>query len=675
MFETLLIANRGEIACRIIETARRLGLRTIAVYSDADAESRHVALADSAFHIGPSPARDSYLDIDRLVAAIRRSGADAVHPGYGFLSENAPFAEAVAAAGAVFVGPPPDAIRAMGSKVNAKRIMADAGVPLVPGYHEDDQDPAVLAEAAARIGYPVLIKASAGGGGRGMRRVEAPGEFHKALEGAQREAKSGFGDDTVLIEKYVTRPRHIEMQVFADRHGNAVHLFERDCSIQRRHQKVVEEAPAPGVSPAMRAAMGGAAIAAARAIGYEGAGTVEFIVDTGPDGQPGDFYFMEMNTRLQVEHPVTEMITGLDLVEWQLIVAAGGALPRRQDDIAANGHAVEVRLYAENPEKNFMPQTGRLSHLRFPAPSPHIRVDTGIREGDSVSMFYDPMIAKIVAWDRDRAGALRRLRGALQTTEIAGLTTNLSFLAAIAAHPAFGAAALETGFIDIHAADILPESQPASGEILALAALAELLDIAAQTTARAAQSPDPHSPWHASDGWRLCGAEETVLHFTDSVVRNGPVITIRALPESGGYRLAMPGGDILVRGALNGDGSMLAEIGAARMTVTVLRDGDSRQIVMPGHSHRLLRVDPAAIAARLAPSAGGRLTAPMPGRVIAIHAAAGDKVRAGQALVVLEAMKMEHVVVANTDGVVARLRCAAGDQVADGDELLTLEGA
>ncbi|MEX2617910.1 MAG: biotin carboxylase N-terminal domain-containing protein [Alphaproteobacteria bacterium] len=674
MFETLLIANRGEIACRIIATARRLGLRTIAVYSDADAESRHVALADSALHIGPSPARESYLDIDRLVAAVRRSGADAVHPGYGFLSENAAFAEAVAGAGAVFVGPPPAAIRAMGSKVNAKRIMAEAGVPLVPGYHEDDQDPAILAEAAATIGYPVLIKASAGGGGRGMRRVDAAADFIKALEGAQREAKSGFGDDTVLIEKYVTRPRHIEMQVFADRHGNAVHLFERDCSIQRRHQKVVEEAPAPGVIPTMRAAMGDAAIAAARAIGYEGAGTVEFIVDTGPEGQPGDFYFMEMNTRLQVEHPVTEMITGLDLVEWQLIVAAGGPLPRNQDDIAANGHAVEVRLYAENPEKNFMPQTGRLAHLRFPAPSPHIRIDTGIREGDSVSMFYDPMIAKIIAWDHDRDGALRRLRSALRTTEIAGLTTNLPFLAAIAAHPAFGAAALETGFIDIHAADIIPESPPASREVLALAALSELLDIAARTADRAAHSPDPHSPWHARDGWRLCGAAETVFHFTDGTVRNGPVMTIRAIPEAGGHRLTMDGCDMLVRGALDNDGAMLAEIGGARMTATVRRDGDSMQIVMPGHSHRLLRVDPAAIAARQAPAAGGRLTAPMPGRIVAIHTAAGDRVRAGQALVVLEAMKMEHIVVATADGVVAQLRCAAGDQVADGDELLTLEG-
>ena len=675
MFETLLIANRGEIACRIIETARRLGLRTIAVYSDADAESRHVAMADSAFHIGPSPARESYLDIDRLVDVIARSGAQAVHPGYGFLSENAAFAEAVAAAGAVFVGPPPDAIRAMGSKVNAKRIMSEAGVPLVPGYHEDDQDPDVLADAAAAIGYPVLIKASAGGGGRGMRRVDAPDEFRKALEGAQREAKSGFGDDTVLIEKYVTQPRHIEMQVFADRHGNAVHLFERDCSIQRRHQKVVEEAPAPGVTPAMRTAMGDAAIAAARAIGYEGAGTVEFIVETGPDGQPAGFYFMEMNTRLQVEHPVTEMITGVDLVEWQLLVAAGGALPRAQDDIAANGHAVEVRLYAENPEKNFMPQTGRIAHLRFPAPSPHIRVDTGIREGDSVSMFYDPMIAKIVSWDRDRAGALRRMRGALQTTEIAGLTTNLPFLAAIAAHPAFGAAALETGFIDIHAADILPESQPAGRDVLALAVLSDLLNITAQTTARAAHSTDPRSPWHARDGWRLCGAAETVLHYTDSAVRKGPVITVRAHPESGGYRLTLPEDEMLVRGTLDNDGAMIAEIDGARMTVTVLRHGDTLQVVMPGHSHRLQRVAPAAIAAQKAPASGGRLTAPMPGRVIAVHAATGDTVRTGQALVVLEAMKMEHIVVATTDGIVTHIRCAAGEQVADGDELLTLEGA
>ena len=672
MFDSLLIANRGEIACRIAATARRLGIRVIAVYSDADAESRHVALSDAALHIGPSPARESYLDIDHLIDAIRRSGAQAVHPGYGFLSENAEFAEAVAAAGAVFVGPPPAAIRAMGSKVNAKRIMGAAGVPLVPGYHEDDQDPAVLAAAAESIGFPVLIKASAGGGGRGMRRVDSAGEFEKALEGAKREAMTGFGDDTVLIEKFVTQPRHIEMQVFADSHDNAVHLFERDCSIQRRHQKVVEEAPAPGVTPAMRTAMGDAAIAAARAIGYEGAGTVEFIVEGAKTGRSDGFYFMEMNTRLQVEHPVSEMITGQDLVEWQLTVAAGKPLPLRQDQIAANGHAIEVRLYAENPARNFMPQTGRLSHLRLPEPSPHIRVDTGIREGDSVSMYYDPMIAKIVTWDTDRSATLRRMRGALMATEIAGITTNLPFLAAIAAHPAFGAAELETGFIETHSADLIPEATPASRETLALAALAELLNIAAEAASRAGTVADAHSPWHARNGWQLSGCSETTLHFTDDAIRKSPVIAIRARPEDGGYRLFLPEGDAMVRGEMGSTGALLAEFDGARLSVTILRDGDALQIIGPGHNHRLRRADPAAATESLAVT-GGRITAPMPGRVIAVHAAAGDKVRTGQALLVLEAMKMEHIVLAPGDGVIAQVRCAAGDQVADGEELLSLE--
>jgi 3-methylcrotonyl-CoA carboxylase alpha subunit len=674
MFDSILIANRGEIACRVIATARRLGLRSIAVYSDADAESRHVALADAAFHIGPAPARESYLDIARLVEAIRRSGAEAVHPGYGFLSENAEFAEAVAAAGAVFVGPPPAAIRAMGSKVNAKRIMGEAGVPLVPGYHGDDQDPAVLEAAATEIGYPVLIKASAGGGGRGMRRVDSAAEFAKALEGAKREALSGFGDDTVLVEKYVSRPRHIEMQVFADGHGNAVHLFERDCSIQRRHQKVVEEAPAPGFTDEMRAAMGDAATAAARAIGYEGAGTVELIAEGNSAGGIDGFYFMEMNTRLQVEHPVSEMITGQDLVEWQLRVASGEPLPLAQADIAANGHAVEVRLYAENPARNFMPQTGRLAHLRFPAQTPHIRVDTGIREGDSVSMFYDPMIAKLIAWDTDRAGALRRMRTALRETEVAGITTNLPFLAAIMAHPAFGGAKLETGFIELHTADLIPEAGPAGTEVLALAALAELLDIAERAAAAAGRSTDPWSPWQARDGWRLTGRADTLLHFADDAVKKAPPLAIRARPEAGGYRLFLPAGEVLARGSMEADGTLLAEIDGARLGATILRDGDALQVIMPGHSHGLRRADPAA-SGEAAAAPGGRLTAPMPGRIVAIHAAAGDKVRGGQALIVLEAMKMEHVVVAPSDGVVAQVRCAAGDQVADGDELMSLDGA
>jgi len=669
MFDSLLIANRGEIACRVIETARRHAIRTIAVYSDADAGSRHVAMADSAFHIGPSPARASYLNIENLVAAIRMSGAQAVHPGYGFLSENAEFTEAVAKAGAVFVGPSPDAIRAMGSKINAKRIMAKAGVPLVPGYHEDDQNPAVLAEAAAEIGYPVMIKASAGGGGRGMRRVDVPADFSKALDGAKREALSGFGDDTMLIEKFILQPRHIEMQIFADRHGNAVHLFERDCSIQRRHQKVVEEAPAPGIPPSVRDAMGSAAIAAAQAIGYEGAGTVEFIVEGKRADRPDGFYFMEMNTRLQVEHPVSEMITGVDLVEWQLLVAAGAALPLRQDEIVASGHALEVRLYAENPARNFLPQAGRLDHLRFPLASRHVRVDTGVREGDAVSPFYDPMIAKIIAWDTDRPRALRRLRGALAATEVAGLNTNLAFLAAIAAHPAFAEAALDTGFIETHAADLIPSPTPAGPIVLALAALAELLRIDADAARLAARTQDLHSPWHARDGWRLVGRAETEIVFTDDALKDDPVITLRARPKEGGYQITHPGGIIFARGSLDESGAISADIGGVRLRAKVLHDGDMVQIIMPGESYRLHRVTAVGGGP---PLRGGQLTAPMPGRIVAIHVAVGEKVRTGQSLIVLEAMKMEHIITAPADGTVAAIHHAAGDQVAENAELLSL---
>ena len=670
MFDSLLIANRGEIACRVIQTARRLGIRTIAVYSDADAKARHVALADSAYHIGPSPAQASYLVIDQLAETIRRSGADAVHPGYGFLSENAEFAEAVAAAGAVFVGPPPDAIRAMGSKSNAKTIMESAGVPLVSGYHGEDQDPGKLADAAAAIGYPVLIKASAGGGGRGMRRVESADDFAKALEGAQRESKASFGDDRMLVEKFVARPRHIEIQVFADAHGNAVHLFERDCSLQRRHQKVVEEAPAPGVTTAIRDAMGEAALSAAKAIGYQGAGTVEFIVEGDKVDRPDCFYFMEMNTRLQVEHPVTEMITGIDLVDWQLQIAAGLPLPLAQDEIAATGHAVEVRLYAENPARNFMPQTGRLDHLRFPADTAHVRVDTGVREGDEVSMFYDPMIAKIVAWDRDRPAALRRLRGALAETQLVGLNSNLGFLSAVAAHPAFADAALETGFIETHLADLVPEAGPASDEILALTALAELLRNVTASAEFAAASNDPHSPWHLGDAWRLQGRGDIELRFRDG----DDEIALRAQPTAGGFKIALREATVTVNGTLDDDGALLAEVDGIRIAATIVDDGADMAIVVRGHNHRLTLIDPLEAAAA-AQTLGGKLTAPMPGRVVAVHVADGEKVKAGQSLMVLEAMKMEHVIASPADGVVATVRFAAGDQVMEGDELLTMAEA
>lgn len=458
MFDSVLIANRGEIACRIIRTARQMGIRTIAVYSEADAGSPHVRMADDAHLIGPAPARDSYLVIDRMIEVAAASGAQATHPGYGFLSENADFADACATAGITFIGPPAEAIRQMGHKSAAKTLMEQAGVPVVPGYHGEDQSDDTLAAAAEDIGYPVLIKAAAGGGGKGMRRVDDPARFAKDLKAARREALSAFGNDHVLIEKFVARPRHIEIQVFADGQGNVVHLFERDCSLQRRHQKVVEEAPAPGMTAGLRQAMGEAAISAAKAIGYQGAGTVEFIVDGSRGLENAGFYFMEMNTRLQVEHPVTEMITGQDLVAWQLRVAAGEALPLSQDDIVLNGHAVEARLYAENPAKTFFPQPGLLTQLAFPPETGDLRVDSGIEEGQEVTVYYDPMIAKVIAWGEDRQTALDRLEAALRATRLEGVTTNLAFLAAVAAHPVFRRGEVDTGFIQTYLADLLPAS-------------------------------------------------------------------------------------------------------------------------------------------------------------------------------------------------------------------------
>src|SRR5512140_4404 len=458
MFKKILIANRGEIACRVIRTARRLGIRTVAVHSEADQNARHVRLADEAVAIGPAAARESYLVAERILEAARATGAQAIHPGYGFLSENADFAEACERAGMTFIGPPASAIRAMGSKSAAKALMEKAEVPLTPGYHGDNQDPAFLAREAGRIGYPVLIKASAGGGGKGMRRVDAPADFDAALASCRREARQAFGDDRVLVERYVLRPRHVELQVFGDRHGGCVHLFERDCSVQRRHQKVLEEAPAPGMTPERRAAMGAAAVEAARAVGYVGAGTVEFIVDPS-----GAFFFMEMNTRLQVEHPVTEMITGLDLVEWQLRVAAGEPLPLRQEQVQLDGHAIEARVYAEDPDKGFLPSTGKLVHLAAPEASYHVRLDSGVDEGDEITPFSDPMIAKLVVWDRTRALALARMRAALAQVRIVGVQNNVEFLSRLVASPAFAAADLDTALIDREREFLFPPS-PATPE-------------------------------------------------------------------------------------------------------------------------------------------------------------------------------------------------------------------
>ncbi len=653
MFGKILIANRGEIACRVIRTARRLGIRTVAVYSEADAAALHVAQADEAYPIGPAPARESYLSIPRLIAAAQRSGAEAVHPGYGFLSENAGFAEACAGAGIVFVGPPPSAIRAMGSKAAAKALMERAGVPLVPGYHGEAQDERHLAQAARHVGYPVLIKASAGGGGKGMRVVETPDKFAASLASAKREAASAFGDDRVLIEKYLTRPHHIEMQIFADRHGNAIHLFERDCSIQRRHQKVVEEAPAPGMSDERRHAMGEAAVAAACAVGYVGAGTVEFIAE----GHA--FYFMEMNTRLQVEHPVTEAITGLDLVDWQLRVAAGEKLPLRQEDVAARGHAVEVRLYAEDPARNFLPMTGRLRRLRMPDAASGLRIDTGVREGDTVSVHYDPMIAKVIAWGEDRGTALRRLAAGLARYRIAGLTTNRDFLLRVLGQPDFVAGAFDTGFIERHRAELLPVPAPAPRLALAAASLALLLEQAG------AGSGDPHSPWHRRDFWRLNGASWRDLQWAEG---EAPRL-VRAYWRGPRYRLEIEGEASDAAAEITPAGDLAIDLDGRRAELTVLRQGDEVTVVGDGGSWRLLYIDPVAPRAAEA-AAGGRLSAPMPGKVAQVLAAAGAKVKRGQALMVLEAMKMEHTIAAPADGTVERVNYAPGDLVEEGAELI-----
>lgn len=662
MFDKILIANRGEIACRVIRTARRLGIRTVAVYSDADAGAMHVAMADEAWHLGPAPARESYLRPELILEIARSSGSQAIHPGYGFLSENAEFAEACLAAGIVFIGPPTAAIRAMGSKSAAKRIMEKAAVPLVPGYHGEDQGLELLQGAANDIGYPLLIKATAGGGGKGMRVVSEAAAFEDALAAARREAVSSFGDDRVLLERYLTRPRHVEIQVFADTLGNAVHLFERDCSIQRRHQKVLEEAPAPGMLPALREKMGSAAVAAAQAIGYVGAGTVEFLLD-----EDGSFYFMEMNTRLQVEHPVTEMITGQDLVEWQLRVAGGETLPLGQNELAIGGHAIEARIYAEDPGRDFLPSIGRLRHLRTPVESAHVRIDTGVREGDEVSIHYDPMVAKLIVWDTDRAGALRRLKSALADYQVVGVTTNIGFLSQVAAHPAFAAGDFDTGFIERHRPELFPESAPASDRVLALACLDVLLRRSAEAEDSARSSPDPFSPWHSTSGWQLNCDNHCDLHFLD----NEQAVTVTAHYRQTGYELELPGGKTLVRGQLDATGNLLADLGGTRIKATVVRHGAALTIMAQGRSHALLLYDPSAPLGE-EEGVGGRLTAPMPGKVVAVLVQVGERVKKGAPLMILEAMKMEHTIHAPREGLIAQIHYRVGCLVNDGAELLSL---
>ncbi len=671
MFKKILIANRGEIACRVAASARRMGVRTVAVYSDADARAKHVQACDEAVHIGGSAPKDSYLRWERILEAAKATGAQAIHPGYGFLSENEEFAQACADAGLVFIGPPPSAIRAMGLKAASKQLMEKAGVPLVPGYHGADQDPQLLQREADRIGYPVLIKASAGGGGKGMRLVERSEDFAAALASCQREAINSFGDDAVLVEKYVLRPRHIEIQVFGDTQGNCVYLFERDCSVQRRHQKVLEESPAPGMTPALRQKMGEAAVAAAQAVNYVGAGTVEFIVE-----QPGGydqpeamkFYFMEMNTRLQVEHPVTEAITGEDLVDWQLRVASGLPLPKRQDELRITGHAIEARICAENPDNGFLPATGTLHVYRKPdCASFHVgdvRVDDGVREGDAISPFYDSMIAKLIVHGDTRDQALARLDAALAETRIVGLATNVQFLRQVIASDAFATAKLDTALIEREKQHLFHQQRLPQAQAVA-AAVAQVLQ-----AERAQETADPFS---RRDGWRSHGLAERRWDF-----RQGEAAVPARLRylHDGALQLAVGEGESLAEGLLSwqqaGDGAFDVQFAGQRLRAQVHVLGEQCHVFAPQGAAVLGLADPLAHAGEVQ-SEGGRLTAPMPGKVVSFAVKAGDKVSKGQPLAVMEAMKMEHTIAAPGDGVVAELLYAPGDQVTEGSELLRLE--
>jgi 3-methylcrotonyl-CoA carboxylase alpha subunit len=663
VFAKILIANRGEIACRVARTARRMGIRTVAVYSDADARARHVALADEAFRIGPPEAKDSYLRGDRIVEAAKSSGASAVHPGYGFLSENAEFAESCERAGLRFIGPPPEAIRAMGDKSAAKTIMEKAGVPLVPGYHGGNQAPEFLLDQAGRIGFPVLIKATAGGGGKGMRVVEQKAEFDAALAACRREALSAFGDERVLLEKYLERPRHIEIQVFADRHGGCVHLFERDCSVQRRHQKVLEEAPAPGLSEDRRREMGETAVAASRAVDYVGAGTVEFIVD-----RAGAFFFMEMNTRLQVEHPVTEMITGLDLVEWQIRIAAGGKLPLDQEGLRIGGHAIEARVYAEDPRRDFLPVSGRIVHLGLPAESGNVRVDTGVRSGDDITPYYDPMIAKLIVWDSDRPAALERMRKALAEFEVAGLVTNLEFLHRLVQDRDFVGADFDTSLIERHRAELLAPPAPAGEEALTLATLTALLQPDAGSREHAQRSGDAFSPWSFGDGWRANRDSSHLFVFLEGENRHA----VTAHRRGEGFELEFAGRRRQVKSCRREDRRLTVKLDDATVTGSAVRRGSRIEVFLPGRHHTLEVHDPLrqelAVEVR-----AGEFAAPMPGKIIAILVGTGDRVEKDAPLLILEAMKMEHTIRAPARGRVARILCRVGEQVGEGVELIEFE--
>jgi 3-methylcrotonyl-CoA carboxylase alpha subunit len=651
VFERVLIANRGEIACRVIRTCRRLGIHTIAVYSEVDRNAQHVRLADEAWPIGGPRPDESYLRGDAIIEVARKTGAQAIHPGYGFLSENTAFSRACIEAGIVFIGPDPASIEAMGSKAAAKHLMAKHDVPLVPGYDGDNQDNAFLAEQAHKIGYPLIIKPSAGGGGKGMQIVRGDAEFSEALAAAQRIAKASFGDASMLLERYIEHPRHIEFQVFGDRHGNVIHIDERECSAQRRYQKVLEETPSPFLDAERRAAMGAAAVAAAKAVNYVGAGTVEFIV-----GPEGDFHFMEMNTRLQVEHPVTEMTHGIDLVEWQLRVANGEPLPLTQAQVESRGHAIEVRLYAEDPDHGFLPGSGKLTCLQLPDASAHVRLDGGVIEGDTVTIFYDPMIAKLIVWDVDRASALQRMREALAACEIAGPKSNVAFLERLVRHPAIIEHRIDTGYLDRHLDEFISGDAEPDSRTLFAAAVAALLHDEAHVLCNAA---DPYSPWNRADAWRVGHAGKRLVALS----ANGQRFEVESWGHAGTYRLQ--GGEVrcTVEDALRDDRSLSARFDGAAARFEVRADA-SRVLLHDANGARW-RFDrvPAFAWETSDSTAGNQVAAPMPGRIVLVKAKPGDTVEAGQELLVMEAMKMELSLKAPRAGTIESIGAAASDFV------------
>ncbi|MEE8365679.1 MAG: acetyl/propionyl/methylcrotonyl-CoA carboxylase subunit alpha [Gammaproteobacteria bacterium] len=662
MFDKVLIANRGEIAVRIGQTAKKMGIVSVAVYSEPDRHALHVKACDEAWCIGPAAASDSYLCGDKIIDIAKRSGAQAIHPGYGFLSENAEFARACESAGLIFIGPPASAIEAMGSKIEAKKLIEAAGVALLPGYHGDDQQDAHLIKESKRIGYPQLIKASAGGGGKGMRVVDRASEFKASLVSVRREAQAAFGDDRVLIERYLTAPRHVEFQIFADTQGNIVHLYERDCSIQRRHQKIIEEAPAPGMSDTLRAQMGAAAIECARTIDYRGAGTVEFLLDT-----DGSFYFMEMNTRLQVEHPVTEMITGLDLVQWQFEVAAGAPLPLQQDEIPLRGHAFEARIYAEVPDRDFLPSSGQLKCVHTPEIMPQVRVDTGVVEGDEIGVYYDPMIAKLIVHGEDRSVALARLRHALSEYQILGVQTNIGFLESLVAIEAFREAQIDTGFIARHKTELFDSAGDVPHQAVLITALYLLLSRQGPAVSESATG-DIYSPWRSGNGWRMNQPARHRLQFGDETREY--LLEASALGQQ--WQIGFDGTDYLLSGKILSDNRLIVEIDSQRFNLPLIDENGRISFWYDRHQWQFRRLDPehAALAGEVADH---DLRAPMPGNVIALQVSEGDTVRCGDTVVVVEAMKMEHSIVAPIDATIKQIFFQVGDQVEEGDCLIRLE--